>query len=226
MANRIYRSVNMASASSYSERPMLPSTCRYWTLLHLVPFLLIPLVTSPLAVVTGINVAAGVTHIIVIVVLSVGQGVLSRGEPCSPIRWTWQSACGFAGALAVGLVVMSTVDLAGHDQLATIAGMTASGAVLGAAQAPLRPAGRLSWFVASTVGWLVGALAFRGILPYLLRASVTGTSLYAPAYNAGHNELLWAATGIAFYGFFTGALRRFWGVEPRTRVSPSPSDAV
>ena len=187
---------------------MRSSTFPRWTLLHFLPFVLIPVLANPLSVAIGINGAAAATHLVGIVLLCAGQGVLCYNERRSSVRWAWQSACGFAGALAVGLVVMSTVDLAGHDQLATIAGMTAAGAVLGAVQAQMRPGGRWSWILASTAGWLVGAVVFRGVLSYLLRSSVAGISLYAPVYNAGHNELLWAATGVVFYGLFTGILTR------------------
>ena len=62
----------------------------------------------------------------------------------------------------------------------------------------------LPWVGASALGWLLGAAAYRLLLPAGLRLSVQGHALYGYAYAGGHNELLWMGCGLAGFGVATG----------------------
>ena len=173
-----------------------------WIALHFVPLIAVPLITHAL-IPLGINTAAAVALLAIIGCIAFGQSRLIRKQRVTRARWMWQTACALGLAVAAGLVTMSTVDLAGYDVLATFSGMSAAGLVFGIVQAPMLEKGKLQWTFASIAGWLIGALAFRSVITSLVAMSIGDFTPYALAYNAGHNELLWTATGLAVYGFVT-----------------------
>jgi hypothetical protein len=174
-----------------------------WVALHLVPLVAVPVVTHTFAGIAGLNTAAALALLTMIAILAIGQSKIMTGRRVSSSRWMWQTACAIGIAVAAGLVVMSTVDLAGYDALATFSGMTSAGLALGLVQAPMLEDRKLQWVALSAGGWLLGALIFRAIISSLAAISIGGLEPYGLAYNAGHNELLWTATGLAFYGFLT-----------------------
>jgi hypothetical protein len=183
-----------------------------WTVLHFVPLLLVPLVTHGLDEFIGINSAAALTHLIILVSIAIGETYLMRTILPRPHQWAWRTACGLAAAVIAGLVVMSTVDLQGYDALATLCGMTAAGLVFGLIQGPGQPLGVVRWIVPIIVGWLGGAILFRSVIVSLAALSLGGVAPWGLAYNAGHNELLWFAVGLACHGLATA-----WNIAALTK---------
>jgi hypothetical protein len=174
-----------------------------WIAANLTPLVVVPLVTHAFHRIAGINTAAGFALVALIAAVAIGQSRIVSNTTVRQSRWVWQTACAIGLALATGLVVMSTVDIAGNDTLATFSGMTSAGLVLGLIQAPLIKLGKPAWVALSVTGWLIGAVVFRSIISPLAAMSIWGIEPYGLAYNAGHNELLWTATGLAFYGLST-----------------------
>ena len=183
-----------------------------WIALHFVPLLLVPLLTHSLDGIIGINSAAAVTHLVILISVAVGETYLMRSILPRPQQWAWRTAFGLAAAVIAGLVVMSTVDLQGYDALATVAGMTAAGLALGLVQGPAQPLGTLRWVVPIVLGWFGAAILFRSVILALAGFSVGGVTPFGLAYNAGHNELLWFSVGIACHGVATA-----WNIVRLTR---------
>ena len=174
-----------------------------WIVLHFVPLLLVPILTHSLDGIIGINSAAALTHLVILISIAVGETYLMRSILPRPQQWAWRTACGLAAGVIAGLVVMSTVDLQGYDALATLAGMIAAGLAFGLVQGPAQPLGTLRWLVPITIGWFGAAILFRSIILSLAGLSIGGLSPYGLAYNAGHNELLWFSVGLACHGVAT-----------------------
>jgi hypothetical protein len=174
-----------------------------WIGTHLTPLVAVPLVTHAFHRITGVNTAAGLALIAMIAAVAIGQSRVITNTRVTRARWIWQTGCAIGLALVAGLVAMSTVDIAGYDALATFSGMTSAGLVLSFIQAPMLNRAKLEWVALGATGWLAGALVFRTIIASLAAMSIGGIEPYGLAYNAGHNELLWMATGLAFYGFST-----------------------
>ena len=176
-----------------------------WAALHCLPLLLVPLLTIPLGAVIGLDGAAAATHAAVIVLISVGEAALLDRMWAIDGAWRRRAMLAMAAALATAMFVMSAVDLAGYDTLATpmammLAGL-AHGVVLGW---PLRRGGGgARWVLASALGWLAGAGMYRWWLSEMLALTIGTHSLYGYAYTGGHNELLWIAVGIACFGIAT-----------------------
>jgi hypothetical protein len=175
-----------------------------WQLLHLAPILVIPLFSHALHRVFLIDAVAVGIMLFCVGLIAWGQSRLLTLSAHGPGRWAWQTAFALAIAIACGLVTMSTIDLAGYDQLATLTAMPVVGAVLGGIQSRLLRAHRLQWVVTSTAAWLVGAVLFRAIIAPAAAWEIGGRAPFGLVYNAGHNELLWTAAGIACYGLATG----------------------
>ncbi|HVF39102.1 MAG TPA: hypothetical protein VM939_04315 [Gemmatimonadaceae bacterium] len=192
-----------------------------WILVHFGPLLLVPLATHTLNPFVGIDNAAAVTHLLVLIWIAVAQWFVLRPILARPDRWIWRTAAGAAAAVIAGLVVMSTVDLRGYDALATIFGMGAAGLALGLVQAPGQPRSKSRWVLVSFIGWLGGALVFRSIIVALANLSLSGFLPYGLAYNAGHNELLWFAVGLACYGVATA-----WNIASITRSTSGELGAL
>lgn len=186
----------------------------YWVLLHAGPLLLVPAATHSLHNAIGIDTAAAITHLLVLGSIAVGQTYLLRSVLPRSRAWAWRTSCGLACAVVAGLVVMSTIDLAGYDTLATVMGMLAAGLTLGVLQAPAQPLPKRRWVAASLVGWGVGAIVFRSVIQPLAEMWIGGFTPFALAYNSGHNELLWSAVGLACYGIATA-----WNIAAIARVT-------
>ena len=197
------------SARSSARRDRL-----HWVALHCLPLLLVPSLTIPLGAMIGLDGAAMTTHVAIFVLIAVGEGALLERMSAIDAGWKRRAMLALAAAIATGMIVMSTVDIAGYDLLATplamVLGGLAHGLVLGW---PLRRAGGYARFiVASALGWLAGAGAYRWWLSEMLALRVGTHSLYGYAYTGGHNELLWIAAGIACYGLATALV-----VQPAAR---------
>jgi hypothetical protein len=187
------------SAGSLARRVRLR-----WVALHFVPLLLVPLLTTSLGPVIGLDGAAIATHAATIVLIALGEGTLLERISIDA-AWKRRAMLAVAAAIATAMIVMSTVDLAGYDLLATPVAMTlgglAQGIILGW---PVRRVGAAArWATASALGWLAGAGAYRLGLSELLALEIGTRSLYGYAYTGGHNELLWIACGIACFGLAT-----------------------
>lgn len=221
------RHADPAPTTAAGRHPSLRYHATAWIALHLLPAAQLPLLTVGLAPRIGLDAAAALTHLTAIGAVAVLQFLvlrrLLRETPAFAVSRAWSSwtAVALGCGVGVGTAVMSTVDLAGHDGLATFAGMAAAGIVVGMVQVrqggpAAAVAGR--WLMASALGWVVGAALYRLLLPAALRLSLSGMYLYGHAYHGGHNELLWVAAGLLGYGVTTGALalpalRRNQGVE-------------
>ena len=192
-----------------------------WIALHFVPLLLVPLLTHSLDGFIGINSAAAVTHVVILVWVAVAETHLLSSIVSQPRQWAWRTACGLAAGVLAGLVVMSTVDLQGYDALATIGGTLAAGLVLGLIQAPAQPLGKLRWITLSLVGWVGSALIFRSVIIAVAGFSMGGFAPYALAYNSGHNELLWFSFGIACHGVAT-----VWNIATLANSSRAASSVM
>ena len=181
-----------------------------WLSLHLVPLLLVPLLTTSLGAVIGLDGAAAVTHIADIAVIALGQPALLARMWHVGAAWRPRALLALSAALATAMIVMPAVDLAGHDSLATPVAMALAGLAHGLILGwPLRRVGRLGrWALVSAVGWLVGAGAYRASLSGLLALRIGPHSLYGYAYTGGHNELLWIAVGVACFGLATAFIVR------------------
>jgi hypothetical protein len=189
--------------SAINKDQLMNSATFGWMTTNLTPLVVVPLVTHAFHRITGINTAAGLALVALIAAVAVGQSRIMSNTNVSRSRWMWQTACAIGLALVAGLVAMSSVDIAGYDTVATFSGMTSAGLVLGVVQAPMISKGKLTWVGLTTLGWLIGAVVFRSIISSLAAMSIAGIEPYGLAYNAGHNELLWMATGLAIYGLST-----------------------
>ena len=185
-----------------------------WILVHFGPFLVVPLATHALRPIGGIDAASGITHLLIIAWVSMGEMLLMRSLLPASRQWVWRTAFGLAAAVVAGLVVMSTIDLRGHDALATLSGLFAAGLVLGLAQAPAQPLGFVRWISVSLAGWLASGLVFRSVVVGLAGFSIGGFFPWGLAYNAGHNELLWFSVGVAGHGITSA-----WNVRALARLS-------
>ena len=183
-----------------------------WILVHIGPFLIVPLATHALRPLAGIDAASGITHLLIIAWVSAGEMLLMRSLLPAARQWVWRTAFGLAAAVVAGLVVMSTIDLRGYDALATLFGLFAAGLVLGLAQAPAQPLGFLRWISVSLAGWLAAGLVFRSMVVALAGFSIGGFFPWGLAYNSGHNELLWFSVGLAGHGVTSA-----WNVRSHTR---------
>ena len=183
-----------------------------WAGMHLLPIALLPVLTHGLGAAVGLDGAAALTHASTVVALPVLQALVLRRLWGRGAWWTGRALLGFAGACAVAMVAMSSIDLAGFDLLATPVAMTLAGAIHGLVLGwPLRRAGRLgAWVAASAAGWLLGTGLYRLLLAYGLAWTLGDRSAYGYAYTGGHNELLWIGAGLAGFGAVTAwALARF-----------------
>lgn len=187
-----------------------------WISLHFMPLLLVPLLTTSLGAVVGLDGAAAATHLANIVLIALGEAALLHRLWHVDAAWRPRALLAMAAALATAMIVMPTVDLAGYDAAATPVAMTLAGLAHGLVLGwPLRRASGLGrWTLVSTVGWLVGAGVYRASLSGLLALRIGPHSLYGYAYTGGHNELLWIAVGVACFGVATAFVLR-----PATRDS-------
>ena len=181
-----------------------------WVMLHFIPLLLVPLLTTSLGAVVGLDGAAAITHLVNIVLIALGEAALLERMWRIGSAWRPRALLAIAAALATAMIVMPAVDLAGYDALATpiamMLGGLAHGVVLGW---PLRRADSLfRWILLSAAGWLVGAGAYRAALSGMLALRIGPHSLYGYAYTGGHNELLWIAVGVACFGLATAFVVR------------------
>src|SRR5215207_3287886 len=177
-----------------------------WISVHSVPLLLVPLLTTSLGPLIGLDAAAAMTHATFMTLVPLAEAeLLRRAWPVVDAAWRRRAVLAMAAAIATAMLIMSSVDLAGYDALATPAAMAGAGLVHGLILGwPLwRVAARYQWIVASILGWLTGAGGYRLLLGDLLALEIGDRSLYGYAYTGGHNELLWAAAGIACFGIAT-----------------------
>jgi hypothetical protein len=181
-----------------------------WASLHFVPLLLVPVLTTSLGAAIGLDAAAAATHAATIMVVALGEAALLGRTWAVDGAWRLRALLAMAVALATAMIVMPAVDLAGYDALATPIAMALAGLAHGLILGwPLRHAGaRGRWVLASAIGWLAGAGAYRASLSGLLALRIGPHSLYGYAYTGGHNELLWIAVGIACFGVVTAAVFR------------------
>jgi hypothetical protein len=179
-------------------------------MLHFIPLLLVPLLTTSLGAVVGLDGAAAITHLATIVLIALGEAALLARMWHVDAAWRPRALLAMAAALATAMIVMPAVDLAGYDALATPIAMTLGGLAHGVALGwPLRRADSLGrWILVSAVGWLVGAGAYRAALSGLLALRIGPHSLYGYAYTGGHNELLWISVGVACFGLATAFVVR------------------
>jgi hypothetical protein len=170
-----------------------------------VPLLLVPLLTTSVGPLVGLDTATVVTHATILTFISLAEAELLRRAWPVDAAWRRRAALAMAAAIATAMIVMSSVDLAGYDTLATPLAMGGAGLVHGLILGwPLqRVAARGLWIVASTLGWLAGAGGYRLFLGELLALRIGTHSLYGYAYTGGHNELLWIAAGVACFGIAT-----------------------
>ena len=181
-----------------------------WVSLHFIPLLLVPLLTTSLGAVVGLDGAAAATHLANIVLIALGEAALLHRLWHVDAAWRPRALLAMATALATAMIVMPSVDLAGYDTAATPVAMTLAGLAHGLVLGwPLRRVGGLGrWTLVSAVGWLVGAGAYRASLSGLLALRIGPHSLYGYAYTGGHNELLWIAVGVACFGLATAFVLR------------------
>jgi hypothetical protein len=187
-----------------------------WIALHCVPLLLVPLLTTTLGSLVGLDRAAMATHVASIASVALCEAALLGRVWTIDAASTRRALLALVAAIGTAMIVMSTVDLAGYDLLATPVAMTLAGVTQGVILGwPLRRVGGHGrWALASALGWLAGAGAYRMWLSDLLALSIGDHSLYGYAYTGGHNELLWAATGIAGFGVATAFV-----ISPATRAA-------
>ena len=177
-----------------------------WISVHWVPLLLVPLLTTTLGPSIGLDAAAALTHATFLTLVPLAEAELLRRAWPVDAAWRRRAVLAMAAAIATAMIIMSSIDLAGHDALATPGAMAGAGIVHGLILGwpLLRVAARYQWIVASTLGWLAGAVGYRLLLDDVLALEIGDRSLYGYAYTGGHNELLWAAAGIACFGVATG----------------------
>lgn len=185
-----------------------------WVALHCLPLLLVPVLTTSLGAVAGLDRAAMATHAANIVLIALGEAALLDRTWRGKAAWRARAMLAMAVAMATAMIAMSTVDLAGYDLLATPVAMTLGGLAHGLTLGwPLRrTVGLGRWALVSAAGWLVGAGVYRVSLTGLLALRIGTHSPYGYAYTGGHNELLWIGTGIACFGLATAFI-----VRPPTR---------
>lgn len=178
-----------------------------WVLLHLVPIAIVIVCMNALSSMTGISAAAVVAAVAIVIVTGWGESeIAAEYLEASRQRFRLFTITGLTLGLVAGLIVMSAVDLAGYDMLASYSGMIAAGVVIAASQAIAITTRRIRWTVAVLAGWIVGAMIFRIAAAHAATWTVFGGKPLATVYLAGHNELLWACIGLAVQGFSTASV--------------------
>ena len=177
-----------------------------WIVVHTLPIVLLPVLTLILGPRFGLDGAAATMHSATLVFLPLAQAYILRHLTGFAAWWVSRALAGLGVALAVAMVVMSTIDLAGYDAAATPIAMGVAGLLQGLILGwPLRRLGlRRQWMVASVTGWLVGTIFYRLLIGFGLVWEIGGLSAFGYAYTGGHNELLWMSSGLAGFGIVTG----------------------
>jgi hypothetical protein len=176
-----------------------------WAAAHALPLVILPVATLSVGPLVGLDTAAAITHASTSLVVPLLQGRALRSLVSNGPSWTTRGVLGLGAAIAVAMLLMSSIDLAGYDDLATPFAMCIAGAVHGGILYwPLRNTGR--WRAAtlvSAMGWLIGTGIYRTLLPAAIRWELFGRSPYGYAYVGGHNELLWIGAGLLGFGLLT-----------------------
>jgi len=181
---------------------------RSWLLVHTLPLLILPVLTLALGSSLGVDAAAVSTHAITLLLVPFLEARILQGLGHHVLASTVRAVVALAVSIVVAMVLMSAIDLAGYDTIATPTAMIAAGAVHALMLFwPIRvrePLGR--WIVGGAAGWVLGTGFYRLLLLFGLRWQVNGQSLYGYAYTGGHNELLWVGAGLVGLGLTTGAM--------------------
>jgi hypothetical protein len=148
------------------------------------------------------------SHAAIVLGVPLGQAIWLSRAGMRGARWFVRSAIGFVLGGAVGVGVLSMADSFGSEAIGTMLGALAFGVGIGAAQrAPVRERGASGgvWLAANSVGWLLGALAWRVAWDSADHSAVAALlDLLGAAALLGHNEISFLSAGVVASALLTG----------------------